>query len=175
MTSLEHSSDSCKEIGASSWLFGSYLPSTTPIRKLKRIGLKDLNLDLHNRGCYVLVKINPSIPFSGGVAIVIDQEESLAGVRIVHQDGKRTYNDSWGLAKYLIIKEPFYIAIPRSPIGCITVHHLTDVVVVLLEDQRLPKHWQLRAEKSVDEWRQIGNKAVIEKQYHLAIDWLVLL
>lgn len=174
MTSLELSRDSCKEIGASSWLFGLYFPSTTPIRKLKRIGLKELSLNLHHRGCYVLVKINPSIPFGGGVAVVIDQEESLAGVRMVHQDGKRTYNDSWGMAKYLIIKEPFYVAIPRSSIGCITVHHLTDVFVVPLDDQRLPKHWQLRAEKSVDEWRQIGNKAVIGKQYHLAIDWFVL-
>lgn len=175
MASLGHSSDICKDTGASTWLSDSYFPSTTPIRKLKRIGLKDLSLDLHHRGCYVLVKINLSLPFSGGVAVVSDQEENFAGVRIVHQDGKRKYNESWGLAKFLIIKEPFYVAISRSSIGCVTVHHLTDVFVVPLDDQRLPKHWHLREERSVDEWKQVGNKAVIEKQHHLAIDWLVQL
>lgn len=176
MGSLENnSSDICKDLWASSWLSDSYPPSTTPIRELKRIRLKDLSLGLHHRGCYVLVQINPTVPFSGGVAVVSDQEENVAGLRIVHQDGKRTYNESWGYAKYLIIKEPFYVPISRSSMACITVHHVTDVVVVALNDSRLPKNWQLRAEKSVDEWKQVGNKAVSEKQFHLAIHWLVQL
>lgn len=176
MGSLENnSSDGCKDIRASSWLADSYPPSTTPIRELKRICLKDLSLDLHHRGCYVLVQINPSLPFSGGVAVIGDQEGNFAGVRIVHQDGKRTYNESWGYARFLIIKEPFYVAISRSSMGCITVHHVTDVVVVTVGDSRLPKNWQSHIDKSVDEWKKVGNKAVSEKQFHLAIDWLVQL
>lgn len=174
MGSLENnSSNGCKALWASSWLSDSYPPSTAPIHKLKRIFLKDLNLDSHHRGCYVLVQINPCLPFSGGVVVVDDEKGDLSGVRIVHQDGQRTYNESWGCAKFLVIKEPFYRAVSKSSIGCITVHHVTDVVVVLLNDPRLPKNWQLRTEKSVDEWRQLGNKAVSEKQFHLAIDWSV--
>lgn len=174
MDSLENnSSNGCKASWAASWLSDSYPPSTAPIHKLKRIFLKDLNLDFHHRGCYVLVQINPCLPFSGGVVVVDDEKGNLSGVRIVHQDGQRTYNESWGCAKFLVIKEPFYRAVSKSSIGCITVHHVTDVVVVLLNDPRLPKNWQLRTEKSVDEWRQLGNKAVSEKQFHLAIDWSV--
>lgn len=170
-----NSNDGCKDLWVSSWLSGSYPPSTTPIHKLKRIFLKDLSLDFHHRGCYALVQIKPGLPFSGGVAIVDDEKGDFAGVRIVDQDGKRIYNESWGCAKFLIIKEPFYVAVSRSSVGCITVHHVTDVVVILSNDSRLPKGWRLRTEKSVDEWRQVGNKAVSEKQFHLAIDWLVRL
>lgn len=168
-------SNGCKALWASSWLSDSYPPSTAPIHKLNRIFLKDLNLDLHHRGSYVLVQITSRLPFSGGVAVVDDEKGDLSCVRIVHQDGKRTYNGSWGCAKFLIIKEPFYRAVSRSSMGCITVHHVTDVVVVSLNDPRLPKNWQLRTEKSVDEWRQLGNNAVSEKQFHLAIDWSVRL
>lgn len=165
-----NSSPECKALWASSWLADSYPPSTAPIHKLGRIFLKDLKLDFHHRCYYVLVQINPRLPFSGGVAIVDDEKGDLSGVRIVHQDGKRTYNGSWGCAKFLIIKEPYYRAVARSSMGCITVHHVTDVVVVSLNDPRLPQKWQLRTKKSVDEWRQLGNKAVGEKQFHLAID-----
>lgn len=173
MGSLENNPSD--DIWASSWLCDSYPPSTTPIRELKRICLKDLSIDSHHRGCYVLVQINPSLPFSGGVAVVGDQGGHFACVRIVHQDGKRTYNESWGQAKFLIFKEPFYVAITRGSMGYITVHHITDVIVVSLNDSSLPKNWQMRSDKSVDEWKQVGNKAVSEKQYHLGIDWSVKL
>lgn len=116
------SSNESKDMWASSWLTNSYQPSTTTIQKLKQIFLKDLRLGLHHRGCYVLVQINPCFPFSGGMVAVGDEKGNFAGVRIVYQDGKRIYNQSWGYAKFLIIKEPFYLAISRSSMG---LHHIS--------------------------------------------------
>lgn len=111
--------------------------------------------------------------FRGGVGVVEDENGNILAVRIVNQDGMRVYNEYWGNAKFFVIKEPFYSRFSGTPMGFITVHHITDVTVISSGDLRLPTNWRLRTEKTADEWRQLGNKEVKEKQLYQAIEWSV--
>ncbi len=174
MESLEETMGNVhEETQACPWLANSYPPSVAPIDKLKKVFLEDMRADLHHRGSYILIQIADCLPFRGGVIVADDEKGNVVAVRILHQDGKQIYNEYWGNAKFLIIKEPFLEAVRGSSMCSITVHHVTDVLAISPGDPRLPMKWHLCTVMTADVWRQVGNKAVREKQFYQAIDWSV--
>ena len=58
--------------------------------------------------------------------------------------------------------------------SCIQVDHVSDLIVLLPDDDRIPEHFQIKAtspKKSDMEWKREGNKSMEDEDYHHVIDW----
>lgn len=151
----------------------TYAPSTAPINTLNKVFVTEMVLESQHRGCYVLVRLDPSQSLASGIGIGHDEIGNIVGFRIMLQNGQQVYNEYLGDAQVIIIKEPLYVALPESSAGYISIYHISDVVVLSHSDPRLPQIWTLHVEKTMDEWRLVGNQAVREKRFHNAINWFV--
>lgn len=155
------------------WAHETYPPSTASIQTLNKIFLNDMTLESQHQGSYILVQLHPNENLRLGIGIGVDEIGNVVGVRMILQNGQQVYNEYLGDAKFLIIKEPLYIAYPESPAGYISIYHISDVVVLSSSDPRLPQKWKLQVDMTTDEWRLVGNKAVREKKFYNAINWFV--
>lgn len=147
--------------------------STASIESLNKISVIDLILNSQNRGSYVLVRLIPKDNLASGTGIGVDEIGNMVGFQIIPQDGQQVYNEHLGAAKFLIIKEPLYIAYPESSAGYISIYHISDVVALSPGDPRIPQQWKVQVQMSMKEWRLAGNQAVREKKFYDAIIWLV--
>ena len=57
---------------------------------------------------------------------------------------------------------------------CIRVDHVSDLIVLLPDDDRVPGHFRIKAtlpKKSDMEWKQEGSKSMEDEHYNRVIDW----
>lgn len=155
------------------WANETYPPSTASIQTLNKILLNDMRLESQHQGSYVLVQLHPNENLRLGIGVGVDEIGNVVGVRMIPQNGQHVYNEYLGEAKFLIIKEPLYIAYPESSAGYISIYHISDVLPLSSSDPRLPQKWKSQVEMTTDEWRLVGNQAVREKKFYNAIDWFV--
>lgn len=151
----------------------TYPPSTASIKTLDKVFVADMILDSQHRGFYTLVRLDPNENISSGIGIGVDETGNVVGIRMILQNGHQVYNEYLGDAKFLIIKEPLYMALPGTSAGYISVYHISDVVVLSHNDPRLPQWWKLQVDMTTDKWRVVGNQAVREKKFYSAISWYV--
>lgn len=155
------------------WANGTYPPSTAPIKTLNKVFVTDMTLGSLHRGSYILVQLNSSENLDSGIGIGVDEIGNVVGIRMIPQNGHEVYNESLGGAEFLIIKEPLYIAYPEGFAGYISIFHISDVVALSSSNPRLPQKLKMQIEMTTDEWRLVGNQAVREKKFYIAINWFV--
>lgn len=148
-------------------------PSNASIKSLKKVFVTDMTLGSRHLGSYILVRLHTSEHLHLGIGAGVDETENIVGVRVIPQNGKQVYNEYLGDAEFMIIKEPLYIAYPEGSGGYIPIYHISDVVALSPSDPSLPQKWKLQVERTMDEWRLVGNQAVREGKFYNAINWLV--
>ena len=108
-----------------------------------------------------------------GLGFAFDEERNCIAIRILHQDGQNTYNERLGVVEFLIIKEPFYKALPDNSTAFVGIYHISDMIA-LSPGEFYPKTWEKEIDMTTDELKLAGNQAVKEKKFHTAIDLWVL-
>ncbi|MCJ1470935.1 hypothetical protein MMC07_009583 [Pseudocyphellaria aurata] len=151
------------------WAKELYPPSVASIESLNKVSVMDMILNSRNPGSYVLVRLTPTKTLPLGLGVGADETGNMVGIQILPQDGQQVYNEYLGGAEFLIIKEPLYIAYPKSSAGYVSVYHISDVVALLPGDPRIPQGWKSKVQISMKEWRLAGNQAVREKNFYDAI------
>jgi len=59
-----------------SWVAGPYPPSVAPFRRLKKLYLRDLQLETHHRGFYALLRVaTPLVTMTAVMAIMEDEKD----------------------------------------------------------------------------------------------------
>ncbi|KAJ5682575.1 hypothetical protein N7462_005740 [Penicillium macrosclerotiorum] len=135
----------------SSFLPPAYAPSTILLARLSKIMFRDLCLETHHRGRYILVRtVTPTDVMTAVMAIVEDEDERVLMIQI--------YNQGEEFSKFLDLPEG----------GC-----ASDIILVPGFDERIPLSWRARI-ISVEEglpafWKERGNKFFEESRYHFAI------
>ncbi|KAJ4352582.1 uncharacterized protein N0V89_007931 [Didymosphaeria variabile] len=158
----------------SSFIPLSYLPCTAPLAELKRIAIRDLQLETHHRGKYLPLRV--ITPPHRMTAIMVLAEDDLADVIILQlyqQEAEdiREASDAVNVGTILLVKEPYFKVMASGEYG-LRVDHLSDVSHVSKDDPRIPATWRpqlLEAECSAQLLKTKGNTAMGEGNYWQAI------
>ncbi|QSZ28627.1 hypothetical protein DSL72_003126 [Monilinia vaccinii-corymbosi] len=158
-----------------SWVPLPYEPSITPLEDLTPIHIKDLRLETHHRGRYLLVRaLTPAHRITGIIAIVEDENADALPLQIYQQPDEKLRPATSVIAEkdVFLVKEPYLKTAGDGGYG-LRVDHVSDLVCLDGNHEILPKNWKSRGVidlgKTADDWKQEGNLAMGEKRYWAAI------
>jgi hypothetical protein len=152
----------------------AYLPCTTPLAELRRIGIRDLRLETHHRGTYLLVRaMSPPNRMTGIMVMVEDEFDHAVMLQIYQQDNEETRaaKDILDAGTVMILKQPFFKVMASREYG-LRVDHLSDIIGVDEYDPRRPTSWcprVLDVELSAVVLKNRGNEAVGKGNYWRAV------
>ena len=162
----------------SSFVPSPYPPCVVPLSDLKKTMINDLLLETHHRGTYMLVRsVTPQDRMTAVMAIVEDEKGDVLLVQLYHQEGGADggAEDILVEGTVLILKEPYLKLTSDGNYG-LRVDHLSDVVFLSANDERIPSSWQRgSAEQSGTAlaWKTKGNDHFNKSTYRSAIEWYV--
>jgi hypothetical protein len=120
-----------------------YPPCIAPLEKLKQMFIKDLQLETHHCGNYLLVKsITPLNRITAIIAIVVDEKEDAIVLQLYQQDEKSN-QPATSIIKQgniFLVKEPYFKVIANREYR-LRIDHLSDIICIKARDKRLPKQW----------------------------------
>ena len=152
----------------------AYPPCTRSLHDLSKVMIKNLYLETHHRGTYVVLRtVTPPDHLAAVACIVEDETQDVIRLNVNFQDRKRDIEEAFPQGIILIVKEPYLSVMAEGTYG-IRVDHLSDVVYLPAHDERVPEPWRLEFtdnRTSAGAWKKKGNNHFSKSEYHLAIDW----
>lgn len=153
-----------------------YLPCHSPFCSLTKTSIKNLLLETHHRGTYLLLRTaTRTNRINGIMAIVEDEDGEAVMIQLYHQEksDERVNEDIIYQGAILIVKEPYLKLLSDGNYG-LRVDHLSDVVFLPEYDKLVPKSWQqtvVQDDRSSTDWKAVGNDFFNRSKYHAAIQW----
>lgn len=129
----------------------AYNPCLCPFHDLTKVSIKNLLLETHHRGNYLLMRsITPPDRMTAVMAIVEDENRDVLMLQLYYQEkeNERTAEDILKEGTVLIVKEPYLKMMSDGDYG-IRIDHLSDIIYLPAYDERVPSCWQPRIRKSV--------------------------
>ncbi|KAG0133126.1 hypothetical protein HOY82DRAFT_517586 [Tuber indicum] len=148
--------------------YNEHPPCTAPFATLEKKFLDDLRLELAHRGSYIILRavVFPNRYVSVST-IAEDENGEVELVQIYNQDDRRSPDCIVPEGQVFIVKEP-YFKTTSSGGTSIRVDHVSDIIFLDGEDERIPEKWRPRlkllARRSLD-WKDDGNGFYKKKQY----------
>lgn len=141
-----------------------YAPSTVSPDRLTKLHIKDLQLETHHRGYYLLLTVNLYPLQVAGVVISIMRDETDDMIMTSHH-----YEIAAGLYQGAIfmIKEP-YFTITSTGDHCVRVDHITDMIHMCPVYEWIPSGLLPQRQgrpNTTDDWKRQGDMAVKKKRY----------
>lgn len=152
----------------------AYLPCTTPLAELRQVAIKDLQLEIHHRGTYLLLRsITPPSRMTAIMAIVEDENGDAIMLQLYQQEdeAQRAATDVVNVGTILLVKEPYFKVMADGEYG-LRVDHLSDVTHITGYDARIPRAWQPRkieSNHSAESLKAKGNLSMEKRRYWDAI------
>lgn len=163
-----------KDVVSSAFISSSYLPCSTPMSELKPVAIKNLQLETHHRGTYLLLR-SITLPYrmTAIMAVMEDENEDVVLLQLYQQEAEsdRSAADIINVGTVLLVKEPYFKVMGDGEYG-IRVDHLSDVIHLKRDDARIPKAWQPRLieiQLSAESLKAQGNRSMGKKRYWDAV------
>ncbi|KAI5799895.1 hypothetical protein EDC01DRAFT_612662 [Geopyxis carbonaria] len=128
-------------------MFGEpYDPCSKPVEELKRTFIKDLLMERHHRGTYLIVRtVTPPKKMTGITTVVQDEYGHGHMLSIYNMHPSISPEILLPRGQRLIIKEPYFSTIERGPLT-LRVDHISDIVFVDPHNRLVPRRfWPLPA------------------------------
>ncbi|KIA75674.1 hypothetical protein HK57_00535 [Aspergillus ustus] len=157
----------------SSFVPPAYPPSVAPLSTLKRIRIRELTLETHHRGSYILLRaVTPTDRMTAVMAVVEDERGDVLMLQLYNQEKEFSTDGRLVEGTGILVKEPYLKIMADENYG-IRVDHLSDVKVLLSSDPLVPLSWQGRREMdaTANDYKTKGNDHFNKAEYYLAIDW----
>ena len=141
-----------------------YAPSTTSSDRLTKMYVKDLQLETHHRGFYLLLTTIVSPMKIAGVIVSLMRDEADDVVMTSHH-----YENiqSLYLAGVFMIKEP-YFTITSDGDYCVRVDHVTDMIHICAGYNRVSSHLGPYSDEipvTTVDWKCKGDTELKEQNY----------
>lgn len=155
----------------SSFLPPHYLPSSAPLKDLEKMLIKDLQLETHHRGYYVLLRVvTRPVRMTAILTLVEDETDDVVMLQLYQQEGEdiRPALDIVREGTVCIIKEPYFKTMSSGGYG-LRVDHVSDLIWLSENSDQLPECWLPRIislDKTADDWKQEGNAAFKAEDFH---------
>ncbi|KAH8799851.1 TPR domain protein [Xylogone sp. PMI_703] len=154
----------------------AYGPCTKALRDLKKIMIDDLVLETHHRGNYLVLRsITPPDRLNAIMAVVEDENNDALILQLYHQEdeGGRSAEEILREGTVIIVKEPYLKLMSDGEYG-IRVDHLSDTILLLEGDDRIPICWQSRfieVDIPAEKLKERGNEAFNKSSYYDAVKY----
>lgn len=151
-----------------------YLPSVVPMKDLKEVHIRDLQVGTHHRGSYILLKVATLKRLMTAIMAVMEDELS-AGVRLeLYQQKGDTYpsvEQTVQRGTVCIIKEPYFTAVGYGGY-CVRVDHISDIIWLSSTDKKVSSAWRPRNSELQDaeKLKEKGNAAMRKGKPSQAIE-----
>ncbi|PLB52765.1 TPR domain protein [Aspergillus steynii IBT 23096] len=156
----------------SSFVPPAYPPSTAALGNLKKIMIKNLTLETHHRGSYILLRaVTPTDIMTAIMAVAEDERGDALRLQLYNQEKDLATDGRLVEGTIMIVKEPYLKLMADGDYG-LRVDHLSDIRLVPDHDPLVPASWRRRPEHdaSAHSWKTEGNEFFNQAKYHLAID-----
>lgn len=158
----------------SSFIPPSYPPCIVPLAELRQVTIKDLQLEIHHRGTYIVLRsITPPRRMTAIMALMEDQMEDAVLLQLYQQEDEnsRKAADIVDVGTILLVKEPYFKVMADGEYG-VRVDHISDVVRLEDGNDMIPDKWRLHLNETTSTAESLklrGNAAVGEHKYREAI------
>jgi hypothetical protein len=148
-----------------SWVAPPYPPSTAALHCLQKLFIKDLRLETHHRGHYVLLRAaTPSMVMTAVMVIMEDEKGHGIPFQLYQQkaDAYRKAKDVIQESHLCILKEPYFKVQNDGGYG-LRVDHVGDLIWLSADDERVPAAWKPRiSDLEIDamQLKDEGNRAL---------------
>ena len=172
---LMHSLNHRNEI-RHSWVAAPYAPSVEPLKTLKKLHIKDLRLETHHRGNYIMLRVATPPNTMTAVMVIAEDEQGSGVMLMVYQQEDTEYGLAEDIAQVggvCIVKEPYFKTMSNGDYG-VRVDHVTDIVWLAEDDEMIPFRWgprNTRVEKTAMELKVTGNAALKARDLNKAVEW----
>lgn len=171
---LSSSAEGKDVILRSSYIPTPYAPSVQSVHDLQPLMISNMQLETHHRGKKVLIHVmTPPDRVTAVMAIAEDEEGTAVLLQLYNQPEEDEVHESIILDEHdiFIIKEP-YFKVARSGQYSLRVDHVSDIIRLGDDDERIPRKWRqyrssLRQADS-QQLRSEGNLAVKRKNWDVA-------
>jgi hypothetical protein len=158
----------------SSFVPPPYPPSIAPLKSLQRIGIRELRLETHHRGRYVLLRtVTPPNRMTAIMTMCEDLNGDVVLVQLYQQeeDGQRPADDILGEGSVIVVKEPYFKIMGDGECG-IRVDHVSDFVQLEDDDEMVPEAWRMAGPgmESMDwNWKWAGEEFLGSRRWWEAV------
>jgi hypothetical protein len=158
----------------SSFLARPYLPSVAPFKALEKILLKDLQLETHHRGLYLLLRvITPPTRMTAIMVAMEDEADRVMIVQLYQQEDEKYRPAQVSIERngVCVVKEPYFKVMGDGNYG-LRIDHVSDLVWLFETDDRVPLQWRpqvIQLEKTADEWKSEGDGALRSQKFFEAV------
>ncbi|KAL9105021.1 MAG: hypothetical protein Q9163_000118 [Psora crenata] len=158
-----------------SWVAAPYPPSVAPLRSLKKLYLKDLYLETHHRGFYVLLRVaTPPSTMTAVMAVMEDEKEDGVLFQLFQQEDEahRPGEAVVQIQRVCIVKEPYFKVTNDGGYG-LRVDHVSDIIWLSRDNERIPRGWRApisEFEKTAETLKEEGNLALKTGKLSVAIE-----
>ncbi|KUJ12563.1 SET domain-containing protein [Mollisia scopiformis] len=121
-----------------------YPPSVTPLKDLEKVMIKDLTLETHHRGTYLLLRfICPAMRMSAVMNVAEDEAGTAIPFAVYMQEPEsvRTAESILKDKRVIILKEP-YFKLGTNGQYAVQVDHPSDITWLSEDDTRIPTKWK---------------------------------
>ena len=159
-----------------SWVAEPYSPSVAPLSTLQKLYINQMQLETHHRGSYALLRVATPPNVIVAVIMIVEDEKGNGVMLQLYQQEDTEYalaEDITQLGGVCIVKEPYLKIMGNGEYG-LRVDHVTDIVWLAQDDDRVPLGWRARiseVDKIAKEWKEEGNAALKARDLHKAVKW----
>ncbi|KAK6352284.1 hypothetical protein TWF730_009114 [Orbilia blumenaviensis] len=149
-----------------------YPPSRKSLSDLESITLKDLRMETRHSGNKIFVKTVCPAKRIVSVSVIVEDENGNPGqLQIFNLGRKVDLGEFLPVGQILCVKEPLF-KISTTAIQSLRVDHPSDLALMEEDDEEVPEVWRVEnMARSVEDYKDIGNKAVRAGKLAEAIKW----
>lgn len=157
-----------------SWVGEPYPPSVAPLPTLKKLHIDEMQLETHHRGFYALLRVATPPNVMTAVMVIVEDEKENGVLLQVYQQEDTEYGLAEDIAQVggvCIVKEPYFKTMGSGECG-LRVDHVTDVLWLAQDDDRIPLRWAPRigeVDKTAKEMKEEGNAALKARNLNKAV------
>lgn len=152
-----------------------YPPSLAPLEVLKKVMFKDLLLETHHKGSYILVRsITQAEKMTAAMTIVEDEQEDAIPLQLLNEK-LRCHDGSVDKGQILLVKEPYLTLTSVGEYG-VRVDHVSDILFIPLFDKMVPSAWRQRLPEDepsqwmAGDWLRMGNEYLNRGKFYSATE-----
>ena len=111
----------------SAFLPPDYHPSVAALSDLKKVLIKDLLLETHHRGSYILLRaVTPATGMIGIIAVVEDEKGDVLLLQLYNHETALATDGRLVEGAMVLVKEPFMLRTSSGDLG-VRIDHLSDI------------------------------------------------